>query len=72
MDDEIFSGEGGDPPNAKPMRRRRTRKLSGPAAAALGELAFKMYEVARSDLPDAQKWRLLSAKLLAWRAAFLP
>lgn len=72
MSDEISSGEGGDPPNkVDSMRRRRSRKLSGVAHVALGDLAFAMYEVAGSNLPGDAKWHMLRAKLLAWRARYL-
>lgn len=74
MSDEIFSGEGAQPPNERKSNRafRRVRKLSGPQAAALGELAYKLYEVARLEVPSETKWKMLQAKLLAWRAAYLP
>lgn len=73
MSDEISSGEGAKPPSIENRtRRRRIRKLSGPEAAALGELAFAMYSVAAAELPSDSKWKMLQAKLLAWRAAYLP
>lgn len=73
MDDEISSGEGAQPPNElKPVRRRRSRKLSGPTAQALGELAFAMYAACDPRLSNEQFRGMLKAKLLAWRAAFLP
>lgn len=73
MDEQKDSSEGAQPPSEqKQVRRRRIRKLSGPAAQALGELAFAMYAVCDSSVPDVHKWSLLKAKLLAWRAAFLP
>jgi hypothetical protein len=73
MSDEISSGEGAQPPNGeKSMRHRRNRKLSGVSARALGELAFVLFQVCDLAVPDAQKWPLLKAKLLAWRGAFLP
>lgn len=73
MSDEISSGEGAQPPNnANPVRRRRSRKLSGVEAVALGELAFLLFLVCDSAVPDAQKWPMLKSKLLAWRGAFLP
>jgi len=73
MSDEISSGEGAKSPNElKPVRRRRIRKLSGPEAAAMGELAFALYAAAAAELPSDSKWKVLQAKLLAWRAAYLP
>lgn len=72
MDDEISSREGGTPEQLKSVRRRRSRKLSGPAAHAMGELAFALYVVAASEMRDVDKWKLLQAKLLAWRGAYLP
>lgn len=72
MSDEISSREGGDPPNKlESMRRRRSRKLSGPAALAVGDLAFLLYEITRMDVPNDTKWGMLAAKLLAWRARYL-
>lgn len=73
MGDQISSREGGDPPNnSSPVRRRRSRKLSGVEARALGELAFALYTVCAAELPSESKWNMLRAKLLAWRALYLP
>lgn len=69
--DQKASSEGGDPPNGEPMRRRRSRKLSGMDRRSVGDLAFALYEVSSASVPDAQKWGLLKAKLLAWRALYL-
>lgn len=69
--DEKDSSEGGYPPNGEQMRRRRSRKLSGMDRRAVGDLAFAVYEVASASVPDAAKWGLLKAKLLAWRALYL-
>lgn len=73
MDDEISSGEGAQPPNEQKPRSaaRRSRRLSGPANRALGELAFALYEVAAAELPSDRKWNMLRAKLLAWRGVYL-
>lgn len=72
MSDESRLREGGVPPEQlNEMRRRRSRKLSGLQARALGDLAFAMYEVAASTLPGDQKWSMLRAKLLAWRGAYI-
>jgi len=70
--DDKDSSEGGDPPNREFPRRRRIRKLSGPTAQAFGELVFKLYEVAAMQAPSDTKWKMLQAKLLAWRALYLP
>jgi len=74
-DDESRLREGGVPPeqeNQVPRRGiRRSRKLSGLQARALGDLAFVLYEIAAAQLPGDSKWQLLRAKLLAWRGMYL-
>lgn len=70
--DNKDSSEGGDPPNNEtPMRRRRHRRLSALEARALGDLAFFLYQIADSQVPDVAKWPMLKAKLLAWRGMYL-
>lgn len=72
MSEQKDSSEGGGPPEQlKPSFRRKRRKLSGSDRLAVGDLAFALYEVAACDLPHDQKWHMLRAKLLAWRAIYL-
>lgn len=72
MDDEISSGEGPKAPsNENRVRRRRIRKLSGPAAAALGELAFVLYAVSSTPVHGDQRWDMLNKLVLKWRSQFL-
>lgn len=81
MSDKSISSEGAQPPNEGEgealvaretiLRRRRSRKLSGLEARALGELAFAMYEVCAMALPSERKWDMLRSKLLAWRGRYL-
>lgn len=70
-DDNISSGEGGDPPELEPLRRRRSAKLKGNIRDCVGDLAFLLYSIGKLDVPDAHKWRLLCAKLLAWRGRWI-
>lgn len=62
---------GGTPELLEPVRRRRIRKLSGPARDAMGELAFCMYRALTSEVPVATRLELLSTALLGWRARYL-
>ena len=68
MHDNSGSREGGTPEQNK-MRRRRSRKLSGVAAQAIGELAFSMYVAASSEGDFREHLR---SALLAWRARYIP
>lgn len=72
MDDQIDSGEGPEAPSKqKPMRRRRSRKLSGSARAAMGELAFCVYSACGADVPDALRWQMLNRMVRNWAARYL-
>lgn len=76
MDDEKISGVGGAAPDTGELKlprrgNRRSRKLSGVEAAALGDLAFVLYEFASLQVSGDTARHMLRAKLLAWRARYI-
>lgn len=74
MDDQFSSGaapQGGVARETK-VRRRRSRKLSGPTAEAVGDLAFVLFSsLCEAGVPHDVRVELLKSALLRWRARYL-
>lgn len=50
-DEQISSGEGGDPPNErKPRRAQRARKLSGPEKLFAQDLVYALFRLGKGEI----------------------